>query len=241
MTAHVRRTNLSRVVVALLLGTHCVQVCLGVEAEIDLDVEGNGFHRTLNYRVRFKNLTQDGCQAAIYLELPSALYVNTDEIAELRRRETSTICSVGETDVELVAEKAGCQNVTTCTSVSSSFSCSLTIPIHQRYRYARETGGYVNVTLPLARLLLGCQQRIRDHRVSKIDLCEPCVGLMAKWREIPYRMLNDHDYVWPIPVGDSSLSLLVTCATLLTTIVGAIFIGHAIWTNATSQSHPKED
>jgi len=150
-----------------------------------------------------------------------------------------TVCSVGETDVELFAEKADRQNVTACASVSSS-SSSLTIPIHQRYRYARETGGYVNVTLPEVKLLLGCRQRIRDHRVSKIDLCEPCVGLMAKWREIPYRMLNNRDYVWPIPVGDSSLSFFVTCATLLTTIIGAVFIGHAIRTNAL-QSRPKED
>lgn len=240
MTMHVREASLSRIVVALLLCTRGVQISAGIEAEVDLNVDGNGFHRTLIYRIRFENLTQDGCQAAIYVELPSALYVNTDEIAELRRRGTNTVCSVGETDVELFAEKAGRQNVTTCASVSSS-SASLTIPVHQRYRYAGESGGYVNVILPDVKLLLGCRKRLRDHRVSKIDLCEPCVGLVAKWREIPYRMSNERDYVWPIPVGDSSLSLYVTCATLLTTIIGALFIGHAIRTNAPSQSHPKED
>ncbi|XP_011862211.1 PREDICTED: uncharacterized protein LOC105558899 isoform X2 [Vollenhovia emeryi] len=237
MTA--REASLSRIIVALLLCARGVQVCAAVAAEVDLDVEGNGFHRALIYRVRFRNLTQDGCRAAIYMELPSALYVNTDEIAEMRRRGTNMVCSVGETDVELFAEKAGRQNVTTCAPVSSS-SSSLTIPVHQRYRYARDTGDYVNVTLPQPRLLLGCRARVRDHRVSKIDLCEPCVDLVAKWREIPYRMSRNCDYVWPIPVGDSSLSLFVTCATLLTTIVGAIFIGRAIRTNA-SQSHPKED
>ncbi|XP_071576584.1 phosphatidylinositol-glycan biosynthesis class X protein [Temnothorax nylanderi] len=240
MTAHViREANLSRIVVALLLCTRSVQICAGIGAEIDLDVEGSGFHRTLIYRIHFENLTQDGCRVAIYMKLPSALYVNTDEIAEMRRRGTNMICSVGETDVELFAEKAGRQNVTTCASISSSFS-SLTIPVHQRYRYAHETGGYVNVTLPEPKLLLGCRERVRDHRVSKIDLCEPCVSLMTKWREIPYRMSKNREYVWPIPVGDLSLSLFVTCATLLTTIIGAIFIGHAIWTNA-DQSHPKED
>lgn len=149
------------------------------------------------------------------------------------------VCSVGETNVELFAEKAGQQNVTTCASINSS-SSTLIIPVHQRYRAARETGGYVNVTLPEPKLLLGCRERVKDHRVSKIDLCEPCVGLMAKWREIPYRMSKNRAYVWPIPVGASSLALFVTCATLLTTIVGAIFIGHAIRTNAL-QNHPKED
>lgn len=235
----VREASLSRVVVALLLCARGVRIAAGIAVELDLDVEGNGFHRTLLYRVHFENLTQDGCQVAIHMELPSALYVNMDEIAEMRRWGTNVVCSVGETDVELFAEKAGGQNVTTCASINSSAS-SLTIPVHQRYRYARETGDYVNVTLPKPKLLLGCRKRVRDHRVSKIDLCEPCVGLMAKWREVPYRMSNNREYVWPIPVGDSSLSLFVTCATLLTTIVGAIFIGHAIRTNA-SQSHAKED
>ncbi|KYN41337.1 Phosphatidylinositol-glycan biosynthesis class X protein [Trachymyrmex septentrionalis] len=239
MRKHVCEVNLLRIIVALFLCIFCAQICAAIEAEIDLDVEGNGFHRTLIFRIHFKNLTQDDCQAAIYMELPSALYVNTDEIAEMRRRGTNTICSVGETDVELFAEKAGQQNVTTCASISLS-SSSLTIPVHQRYQYAYETGGYVNVTLPEVKLLLGCRKRIKDHRVSKIDLCEPCVGLMAKWREIPYRMSNNRDYVWRIPIGDSSLSLFVTCATLVTTIIGAIFIGHAIRTNAL-HSHPKED
>ncbi|KYM95666.1 PREDICTED: uncharacterized protein LOC108780134 [Cyphomyrmex costatus] len=237
MTTHVHKVNL-RIIVALLLCALYVPICAAIEAEIDLDVEGNGFHRTLIYRIHFKNLTQDGCQSAIYMELPSALYVNIDEIAEMRRKGTNTVCSIGETNVELFAEKAGQQNITTCASINSS-SSSLTIPIHQRYRYAHKSGDYVNVTLPEVKLLLGCRKRIRDHRVSKIDLCKPCVELMAKWREIPYHMSNNRNYIWPIPVGDSSVSLFVTCATLLSTIVGAIFIGYAIRTN--TLHHSKED
>lgn len=151
----------------------------------------------------------------------------------------STICSIGETDVELFAEKAGWQNVTACASVSSS-SSNLMIPLHQRYRYAHETGGYVDAIVPEPKLLLGCQKRLRDHRVSKTDLCEPCVSLAVKWREIPYRMSNDRTYVWPIPVGDSSLSTFVTYITLLVTVIGAIFIARAIRTN-TLKNHSKED
>ncbi|GAB1859793.1 Phosphatidylinositol-glycan biosynthesis class X protein [Camponotus japonicus] len=215
-----------------------MEICRGIEAEIDLDVEGSGFHRTLIYHVYFKDLINDDCHTAIYMELPSALYVNVDEVAELRRRGMSTICSIGETDVELFAEKAGQQNVTTCSSVSSS-SSSLMIPLHQRYRYARESNGYVDAIVPEPKLLLGCRERIRDHRVSKTDLCEPCVNLAIKWREIPYRMLNDRTYVWPIPVGDSSLSTFVTYVTLFATIIGAIFIVRAIRTNA-SKNHSKK-
>lgn len=152
----------------------------------------------------------------------------------------STICSVGETDVELFAEKAGRQNVTTCSIVNSS-SSNLMIPLHQRYRYASETSGYIDAIVPEPKLLLGCRKRIRDHRVSKTDLCEPCVNLAIKWREIPYRMLNDRTYVWPIPVGDSSLSMFVTYVTLLTTIIGAIFIARAIQINASKNHSNKQE
>ncbi|KAL6437419.1 hypothetical protein ACFW04_005132 [Cataglyphis niger] len=239
MTVHVSELNFSRIVATLILWTRCAQICTGVEAEIELNVEGSGFHRTFIYRTYFKDLTSDNCQAAIYMELPSALYVNVDEIAELRRRGTSTICSIGETDAELFAEKARGQNVTACASVSLS-SSTLVIPLHQRYRYARETGGYIDVMVPEPKLLLGCQERIRDHRVSKTDLCEPCINLATKWREIPYHMLNNRAYLWPIPVGDSSLSRFVTYVTLLATIIGAMFIAHAMHTNV-SKNHLKQD
>lgn len=45
MTTHVREVNLLRIIVALFLCTLRVQICATIEAEIDLDVEGNGFHR----------------------------------------------------------------------------------------------------------------------------------------------------------------------------------------------------
>ncbi|EZA50528.1 hypothetical protein DMN91_009936 [Ooceraea biroi] len=226
--------NISWIIIALLLCARCTWIYAEIDAEIGLDVEGNGFHRTLIYRVDFKNLTNN-CQVAIYMELPSALYVNVDEVADLRRRGTSTVCSTGETDVELFMEKAGRQNVTTCASLSrtknhQSWSI-LTIPVHQRYQYAHETGGYANVTLPMPKLLLGCQERIKEYRVSKTDLCEPCVDLATKWREIPYRMLSSRDYIWPIPVGNKSVSLFVTCITLSATVIGAIFIGYAMRTS----------
>ncbi|XP_014488731.1 PREDICTED: uncharacterized protein LOC106751940 [Dinoponera quadriceps] len=240
MIARIRNSNLLHIITALILCVECLHTSVAVEAEIGLDVEGDGFHRMLVYRVFFKNLLNDDCRAAIYQKLPSTLYVNVDEIAELTRRGKNAVCSMGETNVELFAEKSGQQNVTTCGSVVSSSSCVLIIPVHQRYQYARKTGGYVNVTLPMPRLLLGCQERLKDHRVSKINLCEPCVDLATKWREIPYTVLNGGDYEWSVPVGNSSLLTFVIYVTLLFTVVSAIFIASAIHVNA-SKNRQKED
>lgn len=153
----------------------------------------------------------------------------------------TTVCSMGETDVELFTEKAGEQNVTTCAPVRRTKDnqawSTLTIPVHQRYHYAQKSGSYVTVTLPTPRLLLGCQERIREYRVSKINLCEPCVDLATKWREIPYRILSDHARTWTTPIGNTSSSLFVTCVTLTVTVIGAMFIGCAM----RASSRAKED
>jgi len=147
---------------------------------------------------------------------------------------------MGETNIELFTEKAGQQNVTACTSTNRPKNQSwftLSIPVHQRYQYAHEIGGYVNVTLPMPKLLLGCRERIKEYRVSKTNLCEPCVNQAIKWREIPYHMLSNHDYIWLIPIGNTSISLFVTCVTLSVTIIGAIIIGYAMRIN----NRAKED
>lgn len=146
---------------------------------------------------------------------------------------------MGEVDVELFMENASQQNVTTCASINSS-SSTLMIPLHQRYQYARETDSHIDVIVPKPKLLLGCQKRIKDHRVSKTDLCSPCENLVTKWREVPYRMSNDLDYTWSMPIGDSSLSMFVTYITLLATLIGAIFTGRAILNNA-SNDYQKTD
>jgi len=45
MTAHIREASLSQIITVLLLFVRSVQICAGIEADVDLDVEGNGFHR----------------------------------------------------------------------------------------------------------------------------------------------------------------------------------------------------
>lgn len=83
------------------------------------------------------------------------------------------------------------QNVTTCLPLIGTNS-TFKLPIHQRYQYATESNGYITIALPEPRLLLGCKERIKEYRPSKIDLCSPCVELVPKWREISYIMVNSY-------------------------------------------------
>ncbi|KAH0956060.1 hypothetical protein HN011_010902 [Eciton burchellii] len=202
MMARIQTINNPWIIITLILCMPCTWIYAKIHADIDFEVEGNGFHRTLVYYIHLRDIITEyllfisTCHVAIYMELPSTLYINADEVAESKRRGTN-ICFIGETDVELSMEKAGDQNVTACTALNHKKIQSwftLSIPIHQRYQYARETGGYANTTLPMPRLLLGCREKIKEYRVSKLNLCKPCINQTTKWREIPYFLMNDNDY-----------------------------------------------
>ncbi|XP_015597310.1 phosphatidylinositol-glycan biosynthesis class X protein-like [Cephus cinctus] len=222
---------------AIFFFLHCISISIAFNASVDLRVLGDGFHRRLEYHVNIGNLTKENCYVALFIEFSSALYVNVDELADLHRFEKefqNVVCSVGETNIELFAEKAMSQNVTVC-SLLNNITSILTIPIHQRYQNAREGGGYINVSLPSPKLLLGCKERVKGYRVSKVELCLPCADLVTKWREIPYYSTTCN-YVWQVPVGDLSHLTLVTNVTLLLTSLGALFALKRIWSNRSSRS-----
>ncbi|XP_017753649.1 PREDICTED: LOW QUALITY PROTEIN: uncharacterized protein LOC108546195 [Eufriesea mexicana] len=214
--------------------------CEELDARISLEVEGTGFHRDLIYQIRIDPFVEK-CYIAIYLQLPSALYVNVNELIHLRRLGVTTACSVGETDIELFTEKAGIQNVTICSHLTSIES-TLKLPIHQRYQYANENNRYINITLPKPKLLLGCKERIKEYRVSKIDLCSPCVEIIPKWREIPYIMVNDKNIenLWTTPVGEASMLRVVTYITLILTTLCTVLLMQTIW-NSIPKQHLKRD
>ncbi|XP_051154493.1 phosphatidylinositol-glycan biosynthesis class X protein, partial [Leptopilina boulardi] len=158
-----------------------------LNAEVKLDLPNGGFHRTLKYDINIKNFEMNNCHVALYFEFPSSFYVNVDEISKLVRRGQLTACSIGEFNVELFAENAGTQNVTVCSRLIGS-NVILTLPLHQRYHEPREGGGYIEIKLPKPKLLIGCEERIKEHRVSKVELCSPCSELVDKWREISYNL-----------------------------------------------------
>ncbi|XP_015110088.1 uncharacterized protein LOC107036564 [Diachasma alloeum] len=204
-----------------------------LDARVDFHVDGDGFHRTIYYFVDIPNLTERDCHVALYLELPQFLYVNIDELEDLRRIGEDMACSEGETDVEIFAEEAKPQSITMCSKLNETNSI-LSLPVHQRYQRARKGGGLVSVILPTPKLLLGCKNRIKEYLVSKIDLCAPCVDLSTKWREIPYET-KTKSYEWKVPVGDLSQRHFVTCITLFVTSVGTIWILKTLWKSKSSR------
>ncbi|XP_050586526.1 phosphatidylinositol-glycan biosynthesis class X protein-like isoform X2 [Bombus affinis] len=205
--------------------------CDKLDARVSLKVQGTGFHRDLMYQVHVDQFIEE-CYVAIYLQLPSALYANVNELTNLRRLGISTVCVNGESDIELFAEEAQTQTVTICSSLIRA-GCTLKVPIHQRYQHANDSNKYMNITLPNPMLLLGCKERIKDYRVSKLDLCSPCVEIVSKWREIPYIM--DKEDIWTIPVGETTMLPVVTFITFSLTILCTLCLIQTIWKSMSKQ------
>ncbi|XP_046831310.1 uncharacterized protein LOC124429740 [Vespa crabro] len=215
-----------------------VSVSGEINARVQLHVDGSGFHRNFTYHIKLNNFTTNNCYISLHFVLPSALYVNINELADLRRADKINICSVGEKNVELFMENANSQNITLCSLINNGI-CIASLPIHQRYQYPKENGDYENIVLKKPVLLIGCKQRIKEYRVSKIDICPLCASMMTKWREIPYD-IDEVDYIWTIPIGNTSYLSCVTCITLLTTIIGTVFLMGTIW-KTISKEHLKKN
>nr|XP_033340647.1 phosphatidylinositol-glycan biosynthesis class X protein-like isoform X1 [Megalopta genalis] len=212
-------------------------VCQELSARISLTTKGEGFHRFLMYEINLDDLIDD-CYIALYLRLPPALYTSIDELNDLKRSGVNTICSLGETNVELFMEKANSQSVTICSPLTSK-KFIFNFPIHQRYQYASDNNKYMNITLPKPNLLLGCKKRIKEYRISTIDLCPPCVEVVNKWREIPY-IMDTGNVTWTIPVGNSSILTTITYTTLISTILCSLFLMKTICKSAFIK-HEKEE
>lgn len=101
----------------------------------------------------------------------------------------TSACSQGEIDVELFSEKAYHQNVTICSRLINSKTI-LSVPVHQRYRFATKTGKSVYFEIPHPVVLLGCKDRLKEHRVSKIRICSPCIEYVKKWRDVIYTWVS---------------------------------------------------
>ncbi|XP_012272723.1 uncharacterized protein LOC105695591 [Orussus abietinus] len=181
--------TLAMVVISIVF--NWVTIANGINASISLHVEGLGFHRTFKYRVDVNEVSTETSCIALYFELPSALYVDPDELAGLLRLGKLIGCSQGETNVELFTEKAGPQNLTICSPISDmSSSTTFLLPIHRRYQFAKLNGTYAQIFLQRPRLFIGSVNKNEEHRVSVVNLCSPCTSISHKWLEIFYEFVS---------------------------------------------------
>ncbi|XP_072948954.1 phosphatidylinositol-glycan biosynthesis class X protein [Epargyreus clarus] len=199
----------------------------------------NGFHRNLTYKLVFENHSDDNsgtqyylydaCVLGIQQRLPAGLFVNPDELSDLRRAEKLTAFPNNGVNIEVPAEYAQPFNAYIFTQVSYS-KVETWLPVHARYHRAVKGGGFAHNELGAPSVFIRCP----DHRMEECDmpmktktyLCEKDPD-RCLWKEIIPKMLNK-PLDWPVPVGNLEHYYITAGLTLVAVLIASMWLIKAI-------------
>ncbi|GBP36647.1 Phosphatidylinositol-glycan biosynthesis class X protein [Eumeta japonica] len=190
-----------------------------------------GFHRNITYEILFQDNTQIenwlySCIIGLDQPIPSGVYVNPDELGDLRRTNRMNAFPKNKVNVELVAAQASSSSVYVIGKVIEN-KLHLWIPIHARYHHAIVGGGMVRNEISPPKLYIRCI----DDRLSMCkDVPVPDGSLFCSndkencdWLQMPYNLLTK-SIVWEVPVGNLDHYYIAAVGTTMVIIVGSLYI-----------------
>lgn len=226
----------------IVCGVQCNEVC-EIHATIIRRIENEGFHRDIHSLVEIvtgSSTPWGDCMMILEESMPSGLYVNPDQLADLRRFGHVQACPIGIVDVEAPQKDSVPHSVHVYSSLNRTenlLSASLTLPFHVRYHSPIPHGGYSTVQLGAPSLLLHCENDLQCVHGKRVHApCGPCSRELCQWVSLVYKT-NSPTISLHVPVGNSSHYALVIIVTLLVTCGGCIYILSAIaeaWPHATN-------
>ncbi|PSN41742.1 hypothetical protein C0J52_16920 [Blattella germanica] len=211
----------------------CSEVC-EIHATIIRRIENEGFHRDVNSLVEIvtgHSTLWGDCLVILEESMPSGLYVNPDQLADLQRVGQVHACPVGHVDVEASQRNSPPHFVHVYSMLNRTenlLSASLSLPFHVRYHSPVPHGGYSVVELGAPSLLLRCKNDVKCVQGKRVRApCEPCRQEMCTWVNLSYKTNSPRISMY-VPVGNATHQGLVTIITLLVTCGGCVYILSAI-------------
>ena len=182
--------------------------------ELSRSLSGSGFHLTLSHSVRLLAESAATCTAAAYhflYFLPSGMYVDLDELRELRSKARTRlrVLAYQDIDVEQPAHLSR-QHAIVLVQPADAQGLDAQVPIHLRYQRARAGGGHVIVELgsPYG-VWLECQGESAELVKVELRYAEGGTG----WK-----------LVAAMPVGDLDDSTLVMWSAPVLSVMGAVWL-----------------
>lgn len=222
-----------QIVFFILPVVQCKEVC-EIHATIIRRIENEGFHRDIHSLVEIVtgySTPWGDCMVILEESMPSGLYINPDQLSDLRHFGQVQACPVGMVDIEAPEKDSLPHSVHVYSSLNRTenlLSASLTLPFHIRYHSPIPHGGYSTVRLGAPSLLLNCQNGMQCVQGKRIHApCRPCSRELCQWVNLAYKT-NSPSISLPVPVGNSSHHVLVIIVTLLVTCAGCFYILSAI-------------
>ncbi|XP_060521756.1 uncharacterized protein LOC132699196 [Cylas formicarius] len=201
--------------------------CLKLDFSVTQDIQGYGFHRVAKWLIEAslnkEQWVKSLCEIIFHLNLPPPLFVNPDEVADLKRLNKLDVVIDGAVDIEVPAHKATEHNVYVFFNNSQIEKLPLSLPIHLRYQRAQITGGFAKVSFPKPSLLTWCPKS--QHKICGKEVKAPVLHMTSTkiWYNISYKALFD-DIELYVPVGDLDHYPIVAISTLLLGCAGCIYI-----------------
>ncbi|EAA15002.4 AGAP008930-PA [Anopheles gambiae str. PEST] len=210
-----------------------------LSAFLNVAIHNSGFHRDIHYGLRFGGIGRMSCELLLVQQLPAAIYVNTDQLVDLKRFHKINSYVPLYVDVEKPASKSDPFTVHLYESVRREIN--ITLPIHFRYHdpstrkferiqvesptlYVRcsnvHASKYPLRTVGKATLPCSDSSEIEDYdKLHQAELCE--------WDEMEFNNLPTVISVL-IPVGNSASYGFVLPATILVSWIGSMYLIYVI-------------
>ncbi|KAF7280590.1 hypothetical protein GWI33_005717 [Rhynchophorus ferrugineus] len=212
--------------------------CTDLNIAIYQKIERLGFHREINWLIEphyidYELWDESSCQLALMLDVLPEMYVDPDQIDDLRRLRKLNAIINGDVNIELPAHQALKHKVYIYLNHSNSNDkLIVTLPIHLRYQKSH-FGGFGKAYLNKVNLLVTCIK-------STYNICNTVTTIIgpknlnemetAPWSNISY--ISDFDVVeLLVPIGDLNHYPLVAIVTCVLGCVGCIYLLSIITNN----------
>ncbi|XP_056631163.1 phosphatidylinositol-glycan biosynthesis class X protein-like [Diorhabda carinulata] len=205
--------------------------CLTLKTSITQKIEHEGFHREIWWLLETSEPSTDvwlnsECKLILRLDVTSGMFINPDEIGELRRMGELCALIVGQIDIEAAAHEANEHVLYIFLNNSMIDKMQVFVPFHLRYQRAQIAGDYGKVGFRNPSLLTRCPKGLNQicNKGLKVEApCDENNNELCIWRNVSYSSYFDNVELF-VPVGDLDHYPLVSIVTLLLGCAGCIYI-----------------
>ncbi|XP_063696844.1 uncharacterized protein LOC134827902 [Culicoides brevitarsis] len=142
-----------------------------ISSSLDFFVKNAGFHRELQYRLGFAGFNRQPCEFILVQNLPAAIFVNTDQLNDLKRLKKIETYVPVYMDVEIPAIKSFHFQMYIFGDVRKAVNISL--PIHFRYQQPTDMK-FVRVEIHSPELYVRCESQEAQKSTKSVEEEFPC-------------------------------------------------------------------
>uniref|UniRef100_A0A182JK25 Phosphatidylinositol-glycan biosynthesis class X protein n=1 Tax=Anopheles atroparvus TaxID=41427 RepID=A0A182JK25_ANOAO len=210
-----------------------------LNAFLSVAIHNSGFHRDIHYGLRFGRIGKMSCELLLVQHLPASIYVNTDQLVDMKRFHKINSYVPLYVDVEKTSSKSDPFTVYLYESVRRELN--ITLPIHFRYHDPSERK-FERIQVESPTLYVRCRNvqanKYPLRLVGKATLpCSDSADIddydnlhkaeLCEWDEMEFNNLPTVISVL-IPVGNSGSYHFVLPATIIVSWIGSMYLIYVI-------------